>query len=207
MRIAACLALSALLVPGIAFAQEVVGTGFVDGRKVELRSDNTWAFADKPVLSLPGSEDCLPINGSYEFCGKDLGWRVAQKIAIDAAASFSLNDRTYGLVITEALGVQDGMSLDFMAGAVISNAAVALNIRDEDITIFSTTDGQMFGDPSREMAYGADVDGLRFVYFNTLVVRETETLQFLMFSIGPEPTDTMREANSDFIAAMKERGS
>ena len=69
------------LIPAVAFAlsalpamaQGVVGTGVVDGRRVELLDDRSWRFVG------PEDEGCWAVTARVSFCGDPATWTPISK--------------------------------------------------------------------------------------------------------------------------------
>ena len=183
-----------------AIAQTPVGTAEVNGRQVIIYDNNSWAFAAQEN----STEDCFNIIEGLFFCGHILGWGATTKLSPDAAASFRLDDRNYFMVIHEGLGIEEGISLDFMQEAVLRNVAVGAGVNEQDVAVHSVDEFQLFDDTARRIVYGAKVSGLDFLYYNTVFVAPNDTLQFLTFTIGKEPKPEFMRTHTDAINALRQ---
>jgi hypothetical protein len=187
------------------FAQDVLGTAVINGRSIEIMDDGTWAYAAPGAAADPSLADCFTVSQAYAFCGKTAGWFVAQKLSPAAAASFQRDDRNYGMVISESIGIDDGISLDFMERALVANAAIAAGLTEADITMFSKTPVTVFEQDGLQMVYGLRVQGLNVVYANTVFLRAKETTQFLTYTIAAEPDAAFLAGHTEYVSLMRER--
>lgn len=194
-------------VPVSGMAQSTLGEAALNGRPVILKDDFTWEYApiapsDESTNNLAG---CDTINERFVLCGRDLGWQPSMKMSPDAVGSFRLDDRNYAMVIQESLGSDDGMSLDYMQGAVIYTAAVAAGVAETDVPVYTNQDKKFVGLAARTLIYGATFDGLAFTYHNTMFVDERESYQFLTFGVGGAPTETSKAVHEAFLSAVREQ--
>lgn len=182
-------------------AQNAIGQSQFDGETIILNDDFTWSYAEQSANA--DNADCFKITSLYNFCGRPLGWVVTSKLSPEAVGSFRLDDRNYAIVIQEALGADDGFTLDFMQEAIITNFTTAAGIGKQDVTTYETLDFELFGSPARRVVYGGRISGLDVIYYNTIWLSERETIQFLSFTISNEPTDAAKELHLGSVDALR----
>ncbi len=193
-------ALMIALFAGPVFAQEVLGTAVIGGKRVELLSDNTWRYFDADRATEAG---CVAIDNRLSFCGSILNWRPLPTAGTEFIRQFRHSDRVYAGIIHEGLGANDGMDADFMRNAIIENVASFTGARPQDIPIHNVTETEVDGQPAESITYGAKFEGLDIIYQNTLVNGPDFNLQFVVWSIGSEVTDEAREMNDNFLRSVR----
>lgn len=194
-----CIAIVAtifILVPSPSIAQEKVGTAFVDGQRVDLFSDRSWRYA-----SSSGSAECITIKANVDFCGQELGWRIMRNNDPEIDAHFILDDKNYGILIIENLGLSDGMTTEMMMSFVIENFAKATGIKVEDVVIFDVEEGVFSALPVATITYGGNYDGLNVIFKNTVIVNSNISVQVATYTIGPEVTDSFERLHNEFVSA------
>ncbi len=192
--------IAAALVMGLsstAFAQNVVGRALVDGEKVVLFSDRTWAFEDA------GSSGCSQIHAEVQFCGNSNDWQTTTPPSPDVSAAYRYDDRHYAQFIIEAFGTKDGVTARMMRDIVIENAATGTGQSKEDVTVISVEDTVVDGIPSETVVYQFAVDNLDVVFANSLVITEGLTMQAITYAIAGEYSDLHKRLHADVIAATK----
>ena len=199
MRSLAALILCLGLTPAFAEDAKVIGTAVLGGKRVELLNDNTWRFAEF------GDEEagCVPINSILSFCGTIFDWRPVDTAGTEFLRQFQHDSRTHAGILYEEVGAADGMDMDFMRNAVIENAAMGTGVRPEEIPIHAATVGEVDGQPSETITYGATFNGLDFVYQNTIVNSEHHNLQFVVWSVGDTVGDKAKAASDNFVQSMR----
>ena len=189
MIFAACLPAS--------MAQEAVGRAMVDGKTVILFSDFSWEYESA------GDAECQVISRELSFCGSSLKWRAMPNEGGEVAAMYRYDDRNYAMVVVEDLGIEDGLTKDFMRKAVIENAASGAGVPVSAVTVFENTD-TMFGESEAVfVAYGLAVDNLPIVYANTIVTKPNSSYQLITYAVGRELTDEQKVLHVDFIDSMQ----
>ena len=191
------LALGAITTLGApALAQDVVGTSTVEGRAVELLSNNTWRFSDLSVVP----ENCELIQTPVSFCDTNSRWsRLPFAPSPVINAMYQLDDRTYGMLIVESLGFRDGLTYDNFRNAILSNFAGITGTSVENVPVFAEFDGSVSGQDVESFAYGGLVEGLNFVYLNTTHLTETSASQLVTYVIGPEIPTSHRAMHDEFL--------
>ena len=180
--------------PIVSWGQEKVGTAIVDGKKVELLSDGSWRYT-QPQLST----DCMAIKANLEFCGIQNGWTKVADNSVDITAQFKFDDRTYGLFIVEEVGLDDGVSLEFMRTAIIENFAGATGIEPEDVVVFDVEDQKLQGRDAAIITYGGKLSGTNVIFRNMIVVDDNMTVQAAVYTFGKTVTEHLKERHSEFI--------
>jgi len=179
----ACVACVAWLAPP-ASAKEVVGTGEVGGRAVELLDDRSWRYS----IPLVGrsSDRCDVIKTYVEFCNS-LNWDVSEPVG-HAAAVYAVNDRTYVMLVIEHLGRADGVTPDYMVEAAHWYAAEGFNIQQDSLDVHYTRATRARGHDYTTTSYSGKVKGLAFTFVNNIYIGEKFTVQAFAYMVGaPSP--------------------
>jgi hypothetical protein len=195
-----CLSAVLFFSPVLLQAQEKVGTALVDGKKIELYSDRTWNYADRTVAKDAG---CAPVRSGVEFCGSELGWKLTKSDDPDISAQYRLDDKNYGLFIVEDVGTADGLNLEFMRTAAISNFADAAGISEVNVTVFGVEAASVDGFSGETVLYGGKFNGLNIVFSNTIVIQENRSVQTATYTVGETPTEKSKALHQEFVAKTK----
>lgn len=175
------MALSCLTVMAMpATANEVIGTGEVGGRAVELLDDKSWRY--KTPLMGRSSGKCEIIKDYVEFCNT-LAWDVSGSVG-DASAIYAVNDRTYVMLIIEQLGRADGVTADYMVEVTHWNAAEAFNIQQESLNVHYTRSKRARGYDYTTTSYSGKMKGLPFTFVNNIYVGDRYTVQAAVYTVG-----------------------
>lgn len=188
---------AALALPVGASAQEILGTSVIDGRRISILDDGTWVYAD------PADENCRPLTEVLAFCGEANGWTATRPPSPDIIAQYRYDDRNYAQFVYEALGTDDGMSLEFMREAVIGNAAGAAGVGEAEIPVIEVYDTTLGASEGETVVYLVTLNGLKIVFANTVVVTPRHTLQAMTFSIGTGFTDAHRRLHAAFLGDVR----
>ncbi|WP_208349092.1 hypothetical protein [Pseudaestuariivita rosea] len=186
-------ALGLTLTLGTAALADIVGTAVVDGKKVELNSDGTWAYVEA------ADSDCQTLHPILSFCGDPDIWVSGQPPNADIIAQYRYDDRHYGQFIVEALGANDGMSLEFMRDAVLQNAAAASGVPVSQIEVLEVTPVELSGQSGEQIVYKVRLNGLPIVMANSVLVSDSHTVQAMTFAIGQEYSVEHRSLNRTFM--------
>ena len=186
----------ATLLPTNLLAQSKVGTAMVDGKKVELLSDQSWRYLDGDV-----EERCVSISVRVDFCGLGDGWQRLKSDNPELSAQFSFDDRNYGVFIIEDIGADDGVTHEFMLDMAIENFSGAAGVQKEDIVVFDLEDGEFNGLPIKTITYGGKLEGLTIVMRNTIIIKNDITIQAANYSIAVEVTEDLLRLHDDLLAA------
>ncbi|MCP3972325.1 MAG: hypothetical protein GY717_18775 [Rhodobacteraceae bacterium] len=180
-----------------ATAQDVIGSAVVGGKKIEILSDQTWRYQSRTEIS-----KCVPVHSDVSFCGSILNWRPQAKSGYFSAI-FSHSARIYGGLIIEDIGTNDGINHEYMRGTVLETAADAVGVAVEYIPVLDVFHQEVDGREAETIVYGARVDGVGFVYANTISIAENLTVQALVWGVGTEFTDKHRMWNEDFLENLR----
>ena len=170
--------LTAMAMP--ATANEVVGTGEVDGRAVELLDDKSWRY--KIPLVGRSSGECEIIKSYVEFCNT-LNWDVSEPVG-PASAVYAVNDRTYVMLIIEQLGRADGVTADYMVEAAHWYAAEGFNIQQDSLNVHYTRPTSARGYDYTTTSYSGKMKGLPFTFVNNIYVGDRYTVQAAVYTVG-----------------------
>ena len=179
-------------------ARDLVGTGFIEGKIVQLFSDGTWAY-----LVESSDPDCKFVHELVEFCKTDMRWRPQSGVTFDFDKLYSHDERHYGGLIIEEIGTADGNSIEGMITTVLTFAADAAGVTIEQIPVHSVAETQLDGFDAKTVVYGARIDGINYVYANSIIVEELLTIQALTWSVGKEFSAKHQELTSDFLSGIR----
>ena len=122
----------ALTMASPTLAQTVVGRAVVEGRTVTLFDDNSWTFDTEAVADT----SCQQVDPNVLFC--DAGaWRPLPKQQ-EFDALYSWEGEYYGGLIIEKFGRDQGLNIDLLRTAAITNAAGATGTTPEMIPVIDT---------------------------------------------------------------------
>ncbi len=190
--VAAC-----LLAPDVVFSQAVVGKSIVDGKPVELLSDNTWRYRDEQD---PNS-DCRVLEDRVSYCNPPPGWTTLPKDS-SFDLSLSLPNEFYAGVIVELLGRNRTVTMDFMRFAILENAAQD-GMEAEDIPIVDIETVEVDGIRGETITYLVEFKGAQVVFSNTILLDQSLTIQAMTWSIGSDYTEEYREVTSAFLDTIE----
>ena len=123
------LALSLTLVAP-AMAQDVLGTAVVDGRRVELLSDNTWREVDTAPA------ECRRIEGPVLFCGDPDRWPSMEPENPSIDAAFETGVASFAAITVEEIGRDRGADDAAMRTFLLDSEAQQAGVEDgEDLVI------------------------------------------------------------------------
>ncbi|MBL4628505.1 MAG: hypothetical protein JKY00_10800 [Roseicyclus sp.] len=196
--LAALLAIT--LMSGPVLAQSAVGRSSIEGRTVTLLSDGTWRY-DVPIASGAGAA-CTFMAFEIYFCGDRSDWAVNPGNNPLAQSEFRLNDRSYGALIAESIGVQDGATNELYRRAIIENAARSVGVPSASIPIIEIYDVTLQDTLLETLVYHINIDGLDFVFANSVLLAETYSAQFTSYHIGSAFTSENRAAHASFLASF-----
>jgi hypothetical protein len=181
-----------------AFAQSIVGRAIVDGRTVELLSDKSWRFESEK-----STPSCKQLDLGLSFCGSPDVWGPTEMPNPDVHSAFRHDDRLYGLFILEAIGFDDGATLDFYKKTALNNAAAVSGLKSEDVPVFEVTPATVGTERGETIVYGLTVDGLSAVYSNSIIVLSDRSFQISTFEIGSQFTDRHRALHNEFLSLVQ----
>ena len=201
-RIVGIFAAVILVLSAPSYAQNVVGRSLVDGQQVELLSDGTWRFTDRAT----STTDCRVLPAGLEFCGIQNGWQETPAPNADIAAQFRFDDRHYGQFVIEEVGLDDGMSVEFMRRVIIENAAAVSGSSPDLIPILGSEPARMSKVDGETVIYFVDFDGLDVVFANAIFVDAGRTVQAITFAIGKEFSQRHQELHQTFLDLIRVDG-
>jgi hypothetical protein len=177
-------------------AQSIVGTGLVDGKKIEIYNDFSWDYVGDD------KGKCKSAGKGVLFCGSSSIWKPTD-LGSEITAGYRYNDRTYAMIIVEDLGIQDGMTSEFMRKAIIENAATGAGVEAKDIIILSADESLFDNKESNRMVYATNIDGLDIIYTNTISIEEYRTLQMITMDISSEYSEEKSNFHDKFLELVK----
>lgn len=194
-RFLMAIAALAMFLPAESRAEDVIGSGAVNGRKVEIMRNFTWRFADQ------ASDACFVVDAHIDFCGASAGWGVMGNNPANITAAFIKNEREYAFFIAENAGGVNGLSLDSLEKVVVQNLATAMGIGRLNVPIFETRSPDFYGKNARSIAALVRLDGAEFVLINTFWVDDGRNGQMFTYTYGSD----LRE--SDWVLHNQVTGS
>lgn len=201
-RLAVCLAFAVAAVPSGSWAQTVIGRSVVDGQPVELLDNQTWRFAGSN--NAVGAEGCTLIRQPISFCAAGSLWRRLPPTGDpNIAAAFILNDFTYGMLIIEQVGLNRGMNMAALRRIVLQNAATFVGGSAADIPVLDTFPTTIDSISAETIIYAAQIEGLDFVYANSLIVENGFSAQIVTYSVGDSFSAEHSEAHADFSSRVR----
>ncbi|MEM9319562.1 MAG: hypothetical protein AAGA70_11230 [Pseudomonadota bacterium] len=188
------------LLPGMGVAQSVVGSSTVDGRAVELLSNNTWRFS----ATSAAPEGCFLIELPVSLCGGTDRWQrvpVSPTPAVDAM--FQLDDRNYAMLIIEGVGRMDGLTEQSLQEIVLFNASSAAGVPPSAIPILESYETTIDGQSYPTFTFSAEVQGLSFVYNVSLILQDRSAIQVTTYTIGAGLQPNQRTLHNDFASRLQ----
>ena len=184
----------ALTIPSFA-AAEKLATAVVNGRKVNIYSDQTWAYQDQLKSS------CESLDAHVSFCSNDT-WNKIQKSSPEQLAQYANNKDQYGIIVSEGLGLADGVSLEFMTDAALQNIANTYGMSKSDIPILQISDVEFEGIKSVRMAVSAEFQGLDLILTYTIAVGD-RSYQLITYRVAKDHGGTDNILHESFIKHVK----
>ena len=184
----------ALILPSFATAEKLA-TAVVNGRKVNIYSDKTWAYQD------PLQSSCESLDAHVSFCSNDT-WGKTQKSDPAQLAQYINDKDQYGIIVSEGIGLADGVSLEVMVDAALSNMATAWGINKSDIPVLKISDVEFEGMQSSRMAVSAEYQGVSVLLSYTISVAD-RAYQLLTFRIGKNYGSIDETLHQSFIKHVK----
>lgn len=180
-----------------ALAQSIVGTAFVDGKRVDLFNNGTWDFSDT------GDVSCQKIATTLSFCGNPFKWKPTGASNDDITAMFRADDLNYGMVIYEGLGLNSGMSRTQVQSIAQEYAAAASQMSVSQVPVFGIVPVTVADHDTETLYYAASIDGLHIVYANTVLVGASDTAQIVTYEIADDINDAFKIRHKDFLDSFK----
>lgn len=177
-----------------AFAIEKIGSALVDGKRVDIFDNGTWAYTEVT------EGDCKSLSNTLAFCGETSGWTATRPPAPDIIAQYQYDDRNYGQFVLEGVGSDDGMTMEFMRDAVLQNAAAASGVGAADIPVLDVMDAELSGYGGTTVVYRVTINGLNLVFANSIIVADAQSLQAMTFSVGSNFTEAHKALHAAFLS-------
>ncbi len=187
-----------LLIPQTGFAQESVGKAIVDGKTVTLYSDNTWKY-----VTVSGEAGCVQVTVKLSFCGDLQRWRPSPTANAIISAAYSLNASTYGQYIVEDIGTSNGISAEFMRGAIIQVAGAQ---SDREPVVLGLETGTFQDAEIETVIFQVLIKGLPVVFATSLYLTSGTTAQITTYELGQTYSDAHKAAHTEFLAATRIEG-
>lgn len=191
LRILVCLA---LILPSFAIAEKLATT-VVNGRKVNIYSDKTWEYQD----DLQGS--CENLDAHVSFCSNDT-WAKTQKSDPAQLAQFINNKDQYGIIVSEGIGLADGVNLEMLIDAALSNMANASGLNKSDIPVLNISDVEFEGMRSSRVAISAEYQGMSVMLTYTMSVAD-RAYQLITYRVGKNYGSIDETLHQSFIKHVK----
>lgn len=121
----------------------------------------------------------------------------------EISAMYNYDDRNYAMFIIEAVGGDDGMSLEMMRKIAIENFADGAETSANNVTSFDTYDRKLLGRQATTVEYGGKISGMSLIFYNTIVVEEQRTIQLATYEIGRAPTKQARSLHESFLKNVR----
>lgn len=199
---AASAALALALAASSASAQAVVGRALVEGERVVLYADGTWAPEAAPV------KDCREVAQALTFCGSPAEWISLPPAGPMIAAQYRVTDRLFAQVIAEALGTDDGLSAKAMREIVLHNAASVAGVPASDVVVADVVPCEADGIAGETVYFSlASTNGLRVVFGSCIVVLERRTFQLITYEIASDLTDAHPGLHDRFLSLIRIDGA
>lgn len=137
---------------------------------------------------------CQFDGGSVKLCEVPDGWHAATPRA-HASAEFSRGDGFFAQLIIDSAGSDQGLMLAAAADAVVRNMQVSVGEQSFELLMRGTNTGIR---DSEIIVYQARIEGIPFIYANTIYVGRNQTIQMVTWCISEELTVDDRSAHLDF---------
>lgn len=189
------------LIANAATAQTQVGRALVDGRVVILFDDKSWTFLEE--IGAENEDDCASAHPLVSFCGLGDPWIETPAPSPTINAQYRFNAQTYGQIVVEEIGTDQGLNMQFMRDAVINNAAAATGQGPEDIVVLKTEPREIDGLAGEAVYYQFKFSGLDVVFLNVIIITKNSSFQIMTYAIAPEVTEQHMEIHQDFENNIK----
>ena len=78
-----------------------------------------------------------------------------------------------------------------------------LEIPRNELLILESEDVLVQDVPGLKLSYAVDVNSIPIVYTNTIVVRDSSSIQIMTYETGSQLTERHKEINAEFIDAVQ----
>ena len=192
--------LLAFSLAGTAFAQSVVGNTAIGGKRVELLDDNTWRYVEAGSTA---TEGCAPLKNDVYFCGSNSDWQHITNAPPQITAAYRYSDTEYGQFVVEGLGADAGLAYEGMREIVLGYAGQAAGIPAASVPVLAEEDSTLDGRAAKTLVYAVKVQGLNFVFANTILIEKNRTIQAMTYKLGTEYADENKALHENFLALIK----
>lgn len=175
-------------------AQDIVGKAIVDGKVVNLLSDQTWAFAGVT------EDDCKALNANVTFCGLAPRWTPSAIPSAAILAAYQYDDITHGQFIVENIGTANGLSPEFMRDTLLKTVEQQVGEKPTVVSLEPITLGTLEGET---IVYTFQYQGVDTVFANSIFLTENMALQAMTYAIADNYTADHQEAHAAFLAATR----
>ena len=131
---------------------------------------------------------------NVKLCGVPSDWKAVAPRA-RAAAEFHRNDGFFAQLIIDAAGSDQAFTLSTAADEVIRNSQHSMGGGGFEVLMRGKNSGIR---SSEIVVYRAQLEGIPFIFANTIYVGKRETIQLVTWRISDELTDEDRAAHLDF---------
>lgn len=138
--------------------------------------------------------NCQFDDASVKLCDVPVDWQAVTPRA-HASAEFRRNDGFFAQLIIDAAGSNQGLALSTATDAVIQNMQDSVGGGNFELLMRGTNDGIR---SSEIVVYRAQLEGIPFIYANTIYVGQNETIQMITWRISDELMNEDRAAHLDF---------
>ena len=182
-----------------ATAQDVVGTTTLNGKQVELLDNMTWRFSSGAVAA---TDDCAELKIGVSFCGTAPEWQRVTNVPAQISAAYRHSDTEYAQFVIEALGSDAGLEYEGMREIVLGYAAQAAATDVTLVPVLAEEDVVVEGVAGKTLVYAVKVQGLNFVFANTIIIEKNRVMQAMTYKLGTAFTDDNRGLHDRFLALI-----
>ncbi len=138
--------------------------------------------------------NCQFDGENVKLCSVPSDWQAVTPRA-HASAEFRRNDGFFAQLIIDAAGSNQALTLSAAADAVTRNMQDSVGGGDFEVLMRGTNSGIR---SSEIVVYRAQLEGIPFIFANTIYVGKNETIQMVTWRISDELTAEDRAAHLDF---------
>ena len=168
-----------------AFAKQLVGKTFFEGKAIQLFDDGSWSYlnADTPDTASTNSagDKCQNVTSiPVEYCYSTSYWTSSSLPTPDYDSFFANKEGSlYFGVIKEGLP----LTKTYFRSAILNNAGNVAKGGRDGVKIHKDTTAQLNGDTWNYLEYSIDLDGMVFRYSNYYnSIGDKGSVQILFFT-------------------------
>ena len=114
-----------------------------------------------------------------------------------------INDKDqYGIIVSEGIGLADGVNLEMLIDAALSNMANAWGLNKSDIPVLNISDVEFEGMRSSRVAISAEYQGMSVMLTYTMSVAD-RAYQLITFRVGKNYGSIDETLHQSFIKHVK----